>query len=227
MESDVLILRPEPGASESAARARALGLAPVVAPLFEVRPVAWAPPEGAAEALLLTSANAARHGGPQLASLRHLPCYAVGEATAAAARAAGSEDVRTGPGDGAAAVAMMAGDGVRRALHLCGRDHLPLRHDGVAIERRIVYEAVAADRLPAAAVDALVSGALVLLHSPRAASTFAGLVAERSGVRIAAISAAAAEAAGDGWAEVAVAPEPRDQPLLELAARLCNSGGLG
>ena len=227
MKSSILILRPEPGASESAARARALGLEPVVAPLFEVRPVAWDLPESAPEALLLTSANAARRGGPQLATLRGLPCYAVGEATAEAAGAAGFEDVRIGPSDGAAAVEMMAADGVRRALHLCGRDHVPLQREGISIERRIVYEAVAADRLPPAAADALENGALVLLHSPRAAATFAALVPERSAVRLAAISKPAAQAAGEGWAAVAVAPEPRDQPLLELAARLCHSGSLG
>ena len=40
----VLILRPQPGADESAARARALGLDPVVAPLFSLRPRSWEPP---------------------------------------------------------------------------------------------------------------------------------------------------------------------------------------
>ena len=60
----VLVLRPEPGAGETAARARALGLEPIVAPLFAVRPIAWAAPDPAAyDAVMLTSANAARHGG--------------------------------------------------------------------------------------------------------------------------------------------------------------------
>ena len=44
----VLILRPQPGADETAARARALGLEPLVAPLFTVRPLAWTPPDPAA-----------------------------------------------------------------------------------------------------------------------------------------------------------------------------------
>ena len=220
----VLILRPEPGASETAERAKAMGLDPVVAPLFTVRALPWTPPE-AAEALLMTSANAARHGGARLKPLLCRPCYAVGEATGAAARAAGFADVRTGPGDGAAAVAMMAADGVRSALHLCGRDHIPLTHPGIAIDRRIVYEAVAAGALPEAARAALAAGAVAVLHSPRAASLFARLVAERARVRIAAISPAAAAAAGEGWEVLAPAEAPRDQPLLELAAKLCNSGG--
>jgi uroporphyrinogen-III synthase len=40
---------------------------------------------------------------------------------------------------------------------------------------------------------------------------------------IAAISAAAAEAVGDGWNEVAIAERPTDEALLALAARLCNN----
>jgi uroporphyrinogen-III synthase len=214
----VLVLRPRPGADETAARARAIGLEPAVAPLFAVRPVAWTPPAGSFDAILLTSANAARAAGRAPAG----PCYAVGEATGAAARAAGFADVRTGPADGAAVMAMMAADGVRRALHLCGRDYRPVDHPGLTVERRIVYAADAAAELPAVASDALRRFALVLLHSPRAAETFARLVPDRGAVRIAAISRVAADAAGAGWAAVDVAAAPRDEALLELAARLCH-----
>jgi uroporphyrinogen-III synthase len=219
--SRVLILRPQPGADESAARARALGLEPVVAPLFSVQPVAWELPEGPFEAVLVTSANGARHGlRPQLA---HLPCYAVGEATAEAARAVGARKVVTGRSDGAAAVALMAPAGVKRALHLCGREHIALSHPQVSLERRIVYAAEAAEALSPAARQALDARAVALLHSPRAAALFASLVPTRSHLRIAAISPAAAAAAGSGWAEVHIAAEPRDQALLELAARLCKT----
>ena len=218
----VLILRPQPGADESAGRARALGLEPVVAPLFTVRPLPWDLPDGPFDALLLTSANGARHGPrPQLA---HLPCYAVGEATAEAARAAGAREVIAGPSDGAAAAALMAAAGAARALHLCGRDHVALAHPHVLVERRVVYAAEAAATLSGEARRAVEGGALALLHSPRAASRFASLLPNRAGVRIAAISQAAADAAGSGWAEVHVAARPRDQALLELAARLCKTG---
>ena len=222
MSRRVLVLRPEPGARETAARAAAFGLDPVVAPLFEVAPAPWEPPNALPEAVLLTSANAARNGGEGLRNLVNLPCYCVGEATAAAAGEVGFRDILTGPSDGAAALAMMAADGIRSVLHLCGRDHLPLEHPDMRIERRLVYAADGAGALPEAAEAALAEGALVLLHSPRAAAHFASLVADRSGVRLAAISPAAAAAAGEGWALKAVAPAPRDQPLLELAAKLCN-----
>src|SRR5262245_7688966 len=63
----LLLLRPEPGLSASAERARSMGLEVVRCPLFHVEPVEWEAPDPAAfGALLLTSANAMRHGGRQL-----------------------------------------------------------------------------------------------------------------------------------------------------------------
>jgi uroporphyrinogen-III synthase len=194
---------------------------PVVAPLFTVRGVEWEAADGAFDSILLTSANGARFGlRPEYSGL---PCYAVGSATAEAARAQGVSQVISGPSDGAAAVALMAEAGLKRALHLCGREHVALEHREIAIERRVVYAAEAATSLPVQAVAALSRNALTLLHSPRAAALFASFVPERERLRIAAISPAAADAAGSGWAEVHVAASPRDQALLELAARLCKT----
>ena len=193
-----------------------MGLDPVVAPLFEIRSVDPGPVDPSAyEALLLTSANGARNAPPGMTGL---PCFAVGERTAAAARQAGFSDIRIGPGDGAAAAAMIAASGMGRVLHLCGRDHRPLAQAGVTIERRVVYaaEPTAAERFEGPAV--------ALIHSPRAALRFAGLAGDKSSIAVAAISFAAAESAGEGWAAKAVAARPRDQALLELAAKLCNHG---
>ncbi|HEX9954621.1 MAG TPA: uroporphyrinogen-III synthase [Allosphingosinicella sp.] len=216
------MLRPQPGADESAERARRLGLEPVVAPLFTVHGVEWEVPDGAFDAILLTSANGARFGlRPEYSGL---PCYAVGSATAEAARAKGASQVIAGPYDGVAAVALMAEAGVKRSLHLCGREHIKLEHPEITIQRRIVYAAEAALSLPPEAVRALSRSALTLLHSPRSAALFASLATRHEGVRIAGISQAAADAAGSGWAEVHVAAAPRDQALLELAARLCKTG---
>jgi uroporphyrinogen-III synthase len=218
--SRILILRPEPGASETAARARALGLDPIVAPLFTVRTLAWEPPEEPFDALLLTSANAPRHGGPGMRPFFHLPGFAVGEATAEAARLAGFIDVEPGPADGAAALAMAVEKGCGRILHLCGRDHVELAYPGASVLSCPVYASDAVGRLPAAVLE---GGSLALLHSPRAAALFARLVKDPSTIAIAAISRAAADAAGGGWAAVHVAQRPRDQALLELAAKLCKT----
>jgi uroporphyrinogen-III synthase len=98
----LLVLRPEPGASATATSARGMGWSPVIAPLFTVRAVAWEPPVEQPQALLLTSANAARLGGGGLAALAALPVYAVGAATAEAARRAGFTRIVAGDGDVAA-----------------------------------------------------------------------------------------------------------------------------
>lgn len=224
----LLIARPEPGASASAERARQLGLDPVVAPLFHIRPLPWeaAGPDGF-DALLVTSANAVRHAGDGLARFTGLRCYAVGEASAEAARGAGFGDVRIGPSDGAATVAIMAADGVRRAFHPCGRDCAGLGETKVEILHMPVYTADAVEQLPGHARAALEEGALLLIHSPRAGALLARLVRDKAGVAVAAISAAAAEAAGSGWRSVAVAEAPRDEALLELAAKLCQTDGHG
>lgn len=212
----LLILRPEPGASETAARALGMGLEPVVAPLFAIHGLEARPVERADyDAILLTSANGARYAPPGVAGL---PCFAVGESTAEAARRSGFRDIRVGPGDGAAAAAMIAAAGMKRVLHPCGRDHLPIEAAGVAIERRIVYAAEPAAREP------FDGPAVAMIHSPRAGRRFAELARDRSSIVIVAISAAAAAAVGEGWSATAVAAAPRDQALLELAAKLCNTG---
>ena len=225
MSGLLLILRPQPGADETAVRAQALGLAPVVAPLFSVRPLAWEPPAPEDfDAVMLTSANAARQGGDGLRSFLGLPCYATGEATAAAARDAGFADLRTGASDGAALLEMMAADGIGRAFHPCGRDRIGLAHDAIRLTDLAVYAAEPVRRLPPEADAALQNHALVLIHSPRAGRLFAELFqGARDSVGLAAISAAAAAALGDGWRFVAVAAEPRDAALLELAAKLCQT----
>lgn len=219
----VLILRPQPGADETAERARARGFEPVVAPLFTIESIDWAAPPGPFDAVLFTSANAPRHGGAGLVPLIHLPCYTVGEATARAADEAGFRDIRIGPSDGAAAVAMMAADGVTRALHPGALEPMPLAGAGVDLAEVAVYAARPLARLPDLVIPAINAGAVTLLHSPRAAATLGGLIGERRAeTRLAAISAAAADAAGEGWASLTVAAEPRDAALLDAAETLAG-----
>lgn len=210
MTRRALVLRPEPGAGATVARLAAAGVAAVAVPLFRVVPVAWSRPAGTFDALLLTSANAVRHGA--LDAVRDLPVVAVGAATAAAARAAGFEVVATGDGDGTVAVRAAGG---RRLLHLAGRD----RVDIAGVTAVTVYASEATTPAPGA-LDVAEDG-VVLLHSARAAARFAALsAAPRSRVRLAAISETVAAAAGTGWAQVAAAARPTDAALVALAASL-------
>jgi uroporphyrinogen-III synthase len=216
----LLVLRPEPGASATVAKARAMGLEAMAVPLFTIRPLDWHLPDRHPGAVLITSANAVRHGGPGLSRLADLPAYAVGAATAEAARRAGFGRVITGDGDAEAVLALARRDGVRAILHLAGREHREVMPDDIAIDRRIVYAAEAVESLPETARAAL-PDAVALLHSPRAARLFARLV-DPADIAIAAISPAALAAAGPGWRVSEAAGRPTDASLLAVAAKLCN-----
>jgi uroporphyrinogen-III synthase len=212
----LIILRPEPGASETLARARALGLNAITIPLFAVEPVVWDVPDARAfDGLLLTSVNAARYGGPNLTRLKGLPVYAVGKATAAGALAAGFTVAATGTAGVNALIANI--DPRLRMLHLCGEDRMEA---GVAAQIT-VYRARALEGPDLGGVGE----AVALVHSPRAGRRLAELVPERGSIAIAAISDAAAAAVGGGWAEVAAAERPTGEALLALAVRLCNKPG--
>jgi uroporphyrinogen-III synthase len=214
----LLVLRAEPGASATVKRACEQGLEAVAVPLFEVEPMGWQAPEAASfDALLLTSANAIRHGGDDLAKLRGLRVYAVGEATAQAARDAGFDIAATGDAGVDRLLGSIEPDA--RLLHLCGDDRREPEDARQEITLIPVYKAVAVEN-PDLSVA---RGSVALVHSPRAGRRFAQLMPERGSVAVAAISEAAAEAAGTGWQAIEATKEPNDDALLALAARLCNN----
>jgi uroporphyrinogen-III synthase len=215
----VVVLRPEPGASETLARAAERGLDVVAIPLFRIEPVEWQVPDpGQFDALLLTSANAVRFGGPGLEALRKLPVHAVGEATAEAARGFGFEIASVGDGGVEQLIARL--DPKLRLLHLAGEDR-------AAPSREVTVIAVYRSRAVEAPEELeTAEETVVLIHSARAGSAFAEaadrLGLDRAAIRIAAISPAAAEAAGAGWAAIESAVEPTGDALLALAERLCD-----
>ena len=216
----VLVLRPEPGASATVKRARERGLDAIAIPLFEVEPVAWDVPEAASyDALLLTSANAVRHGGKGLNKLRGLPVHAVGEATAKAAREAGFDIASTGD----AGVERLLGslEAELKLLHLAGED----RKVPADVRQQIHAVTVYRSRAKVGVVLSDVGGSVALLHSTRAANRFAELSGriDRGAVAIAAISQDVRAAAGEGWAAAEAAASPDDEALLALAERLCNN----
>jgi uroporphyrinogen-III synthase len=213
----ILVLRPEPGASETIGRAREAGLDALAVPLFEIEPLEWTVPETSRfDALLLTSANALRHGGEQLQLLRGLSVYAVGDATARAARDRGFDIAAVGD----AGVDRLLGsiETELRLLHLCGEDRKAPNGAAREITAIPVYRAREVDEPDLSKARSCIA----LVHSPRAARRFCELVTERDTITVAAISAAAAEAAGAGWEAIESANEPTDDGLLALAARLCN-----
>ena len=224
MSLPLLVLRPEPGASATVRRAEERGLLPIRYPLFKVHASAWEPPDPAGfDAMLLTSANTLRCAGPQLDLYRHLPVFAVGEATADAARARGFSIAAVGHSGAQTISEIIAARGHGRVFHPGGRDRREFNSGPLSIIRLCVYESVEAGTAEGLAAI-MPEEAVALLHSPRGAVRLARLVPtmERRRLHLAAVSPAVLDAAGVGWASGHAAPMPKDEALLALAATLCK-----
>ena len=207
--TEFVVLRPEPGNAATAARLEAAGLRAIRQPIFEARAVDWSPPDpNGFDALLVTSAQAVRLAGGRLAALARLPVIAVGAQTAAAAREVGLSVALTGEGDAAEAIALARDARLVRLLHLAGRDRTGTTR---SIEAVTVYESVQV-RDPD-----IPPGAVVLLHSARAAQALAAAPVDRATVAVVAISAAVLAAAGEGWRAARVAATPTDAAMIDAA----------
>jgi uroporphyrinogen-III synthase len=215
----LLILRPQPGADATAALATKAGIETDIAPLFEVQSVVWtAPRADQYDALLLTSANALRHGGNQMAAFKNLPVYAVGSATADAARGAGLGVIWTGTKSADSVIAQAKADRNLRLLWLTGRHHIVQASlPELTIDAKIVYDSVQITD-QTTLVTKLSRPCLAALHSARSAQCFMTIcdthAVDKSSIAIAAYSQKIADTAGPGWAASLVADAPNDEALL-------------
>jgi uroporphyrinogen-III synthase len=222
----LIVIRPQPGADATAAAAAALGLTAHVFPLFAIEAVSWEPLDPSEfDALLIGSANAVRHAGPALAKFRDKPVYAVGQATAAAAREAGLTIAALGSGGLEPVLAAVTGHA--RILRLAGRERVALRPPpGVVMTERVVYASNPL-ALPGELAKRLRSPAVVLLHSAAAAEHFARecerLALDRANLALVTIGARVTAACGTGWAALATAATPDDAALLAQARQLCQN----
>jgi len=222
----VLVLRPEPGNSATCAAARALGLRPVAAPLFDYAPRDWTLPGTTLwDGLLIGSAAVFTHGGTGLDALRAIPVHAVGATTARAATSAGFTVTGVGSGGLQPVVAALPPG---RYLRLAGEAHVPLTPpDGVTVEDVIVY-AASPQPLPPAAIDLIRRGpVLALLHSAEAARHFAGQCAAndlpRDGIALACLGPRIGAAAGRNWQAIEIAQTAEDDAVLSLAKQMCQT----
>jgi len=184
----ILLTRPEPDASETAARLQAGGHEVIVAPLLmiAIAPPPSDPPDP--KAIILTSRNGVRALAtwPQASGWHDLPVFATGVATARSAREAGFTDVRTAASDAAGlADHFMAhiDKDVRPILYPAARDRTGaltegLRAGGYDVRTIEAYSAEMARTLGAAAMDAVRRKAIegVLLYSNRTAEAFRAII---------------------------------------------------
>lgn len=125
MRPRVLVTRPEPGASKTAARLSGDGYEPVILPLTLIAQMKVRPPDGAFDAVVVTSAQALKPVNTD--SILHLPLFAVGETTADSATAAGFGAV-SAAGGSVSSIAALVRDLAKpsaRLLYLCGKVRRP------------------------------------------------------------------------------------------------------
>ncbi|MDR3532838.1 MAG: uroporphyrinogen-III synthase [Rhodopila sp.] len=225
----VLITRPEPGATQTAGRLRALGFFPVIAPLLSIAARDVRAPDDVA-ATLLTSRNAVAACPP---SLRDRPIFAVGTATAACAAEAGFSRVFNADGDASALANLVAdtlspGDG--SLLLPTGQGQgtelaTSLRRRGFRVVRRVAYQAVGVSALPEVAATHLRQHQLAaaLFFSAETARLFVrlvqadGLAEAVCDVEAVSISERTAVALRPlTWRRVSVAAKPNQDAMLAL-----------
>ena len=232
-----LVTRPREEAERLAAALATRGIQTVIEPLIEVQYLVLGGLDlGGVQAVLCTSANGVR-AFAQASSERRLPLLAVGDATAARARAEGFTAVESAAGDAAdlaclAAARLRPQDGA--LLHAAG-DVLAgdlvgaLQARGFTVERRVLYEARAAAVLTPNAVAALRCGAidLALFFSARTAAIFAKLasaagLADCCATLVALSISVAADAAVAHlpWLDRRIAERPNQPALLEMVDRV-------
>jgi len=226
-----LITRPRAEAAALAALLGERGIEAVVEPLIEiVENGAALPGLAAVQAMLCTSANGVRVLARSSAE-RGVPLFAVGDATARAARDAGFSRVESAGGDVdglARLVRRRLRRGGGRLVHIAGSDVAGdlaalLGADGFAVERAVLYEARSATALSPAAAKLIAAGRidLALFFSPRTAAVFArladgaGVCAGLAATAAISISAAADAALGElPFRERIVAATPTQSALL-------------
>jgi uroporphyrinogen-III synthase len=221
----VWVTRASPGAERTAAALRALGHSPLLSPVMRVKQLPAAIDLTDVAALAFTSANgveafAVRSPG------RDLKVFAVGDATAEAAREAGFSDVVSAHGDVEALGRLVAAAGLPEGavvLHPGGSElagDLPsAAGPGVRVRRVALYETVA--RAPSEALSVMDLGGVdaVLVHSSKAARRVAAVCAPWRDGRAwyyALSPAVAAPLIEAGFEKVRAAPFPEEAALLKL-----------
>ncbi|MFN3671093.1 MAG: uroporphyrinogen-III synthase [Bosea sp. (in: a-proteobacteria)] len=239
----IFVFRPQADAERTARAIAARGHDALVAPLFTIVPLPEPAPEGAFDALVLTSGNgvAALASAPQ--AWRELPLFSVGARSARRARDAGFGDARSADGDRNDLVALI-GSNLKppaRLLLILGRDRhedVPdrLREAGFDVTIWTSYAAEAVSALPDAAAKALRDGAAdaALHYSARGAQTFidlsrkAGLEQQAAALTHVALSAEVAGPLIAFGAEIVLVSEyPEEAGLFAALDQVSDRHGAG
>lgn len=244
-----LVTRPREDAAGLTAALLARSIEPLLEPLLSIElardaQAVLAAALPGAQAALFTSANGVR-AFARITPRRDLPAFAVGDATARAAQAAGFAQIESAGGDVRALAALAArrlnpaaGALIHAAASAVAGDLAgALAGAGFTVRRLRLYEAVAATHLTAGSREAIAAGAvgIAIFFSPRTAETFvtlaraAGLQDRAASIAAVVLSPAVAAALGPlTWRRVDVAAAPNEPALLaalDRALHAVHTGG--
>lgn len=220
----VWVTRAEPGAARTADRLTALGFTPLITPLLTLAPLPGAldaaPDPAAVAALALTSPNGVEAFAPLIPRFRNHPVFAVGDATAEAAHAAGFANVRSASGDIHALARLIAAETPPGPLLAPGAREpagdLPALLPDRPVQRLPVYAAFETHAPAPETFDA------VMLHSPRAARALAASLPRPTSsgrVAICISEAAAAPLRPFDFAEIRIAAAPDEPAMLSALGK--------
>ncbi|MEM9168311.1 MAG: uroporphyrinogen-III synthase [Pseudomonadota bacterium] len=233
-DARVIVTRPAPDDASFAAKARARGFSPIISPILRIGPFSGAAPPPAGVALAFTSANGVR-AYARLTTDRSGDAFAVGAATAEAARAVGFPAVHVAGGDLSSLTDIIAEKRPGKLAHVAGRERAGdlvalVREEGVDASLYVLYQADPVKTPSAeacAAIADLEAGGpdlWVTLFSPRSARLFleqltaAGYGRPPKGLRAACLSRAVADALGAHWRPKAVAARRDADAILDAIA---------
>jgi uroporphyrinogen-III synthase len=227
----ILVTRPIEDAQPLAAELRSRGAEVLLEPMLDIVALEDVVLDlSTTTGLLFTSANGVRSFA-RINEQRTLKVFAVGDATAAAALAAGFGDVDSADGNIEDLVALVKKTwplDCGPLLHAAGRTitgdlAAQLRRSGYDVRRTALYDATTATAFSEGLCVALRAGQLdfALFFSPRTANTFvslaktAGLCDTCEGVDAICLSTAVADVlAALPWRSLTVAAEPNQRSLL-------------
>ncbi len=231
----MLVTRPEPDASETAARLAALDIQTTICPLLAFETLATSLPDARGfAALALTSGNALRalEARRALTPFLGLKVFAVGDKTAQLARSSGFAEVESAGGGLADLAELLAhSKPAGPVFYPTGRDQSgdlakSLAPYGVMVIAAQVYAMNRVAALPAGVVADLDSGAVgaALFYSRRTAEAFATLAAPRLGagtqrrLGMLCLSEAVAEPLIDAhFVRIGLADYPSEEAMMGLA----------
>lgn len=231
----VLVTRPQPSATATAARLEAIGHEAIVLPMMEAVHLPQAALDALAfphSAIAVTSAEALRAVSAirdRLGPYLQTPVFCVGAATADAARQLGFQSVMVGPGTGAGLaqfIASTSGNLADGLVYLAGLPRSPgfetaLLEAGIGCRSADVYRMSPIAHAPETIESLLLSckPEAALFYSRETARHFFALNAARTafpGMRLICLSEHVADAIPPGIGQIVIAAQPNEKSLFAL-----------